>query len=272
MNHFPTPHPKNSLEWRLQSQIEHRRINGTLRTLLPIQSAVEVEKSSKSKMKKQKIDFCSNDYLGLARCPQQLVKVEKMFEYRLNHSKTSATELSSSETMKLGSTGSRLLSGNVPLPRCIEADLALFHNRPDALLFNSGYDANLSLLSSIPIRGRDVIIMDELVHNSLRMGIRMSRKVNRKLGVGATAVVEEGDDNTGENDDIILFRHNDVEDLRNKLANLPETNRTKGRLQEISNGGVVIIVVESVYSMDGDVAPLDDILNSALKFGASVIV
>jgi 8-amino-7-oxononanoate synthase len=134
----------------------------------------------------------------------------------------------------LGSTGSRLLTGNLEYAQILEKHLAIWHKRPAALLVNSGYDANLSVLSCLTLNSQ--VIMDALCHNSLQMGVRLSR--------GAR---------------VRNFRHNNVDDLENILtsrdANLPS-----------------LIVIESVYSMDGDMAPLNQIFDIALKYKACVIV
>ncbi|EED95870.1 oxononanoate synthase, partial [Thalassiosira pseudonana CCMP1335] len=176
------------------------------------------------------IDFASNDYLGLARCPRQHALVQSAY-----------SDLSC--TSSLGATGSRLLSGDSDLARLLEANLAKVHNRPASLLFNSGYDANLSVLSSLPYRhdGDDAIVMDNLVHNSLIMGVRMGRLAN---------------------DRVFLFRHNDVADLKRVLDEVLAT----------SSSPSILVVVESVYSMDGDVAPLKEIFNLCQEKGAGVMV
>lgn len=155
------------------------------------------------------VDFCSNDYLGLAAHP---------FDPGSN--------------LKHGSGGSRLLAGNFPLVEKLEKDLADFHQGEAALVFNSGYDANLGLLSSVPQRG-DTILYDYLSHASLRDGIRLSF---------AKA---------------FAFRHNDLEDLEQKLSN---------------SSGQCFVVTESVFSMDGDKAPLIQIVSLCNRYGASLIV
>jgi len=187
--------------------------------------------------------------------------MERSFQSYLNNNNNNNNKLNPNNTVshyqeiaaKLGSTGSRLLSGNAALPRFVEANLTDVHNRPDALLCNSGYDTNLSILSYIPIYG-DFVIMDELVHNSLVMGVRMSR-------------VNKGD--------VIIFRHNDVGYLETKLLHL-SCRKEERQDALVSREGVssssVIIVVESVYSMDGDIAPLAAILMVASDFGTNVIV
>jgi len=153
-------------------------------------------------------DFFSNDYLGLARV-----------EFENNGSN--------------GSTGSRLLSGNTRFTENLEQKLASFYQTESGLLFNSGFDANLGIFSTIPQRG-DTIIYDELCHASIRDGIRLS---NAKS---------------------FSFKHNDVEHLLQRLKN--KTN------------GDVYVAVESVYSMDGDEAPLQKIAKLCLQFKAKLIV
>ena len=100
------------------------------------------------------IDFCSNDYLGIVK--NDLLQV--------------------SESYKMGSTGSRLLTGNNELAEQTETLMAAFHDAPAALIFNSGFDANTGILSSVPQRG-DTVLYDYLSHASIRDGLR--------LGLGA---------------------------------------------------------------------------------------
>lgn len=159
------------------------------------------------------IDFCSNDYLGLAQDQEIVGNLSKQFS-------------------TLGSGGSRLISGNSPFAERLEKELALFHQAPSGLLFNSGYVANLGLLSCLASR-QDTIIYDQLIHASLRDGIRLSAARS------------------------FAFYHNDLEHLAHKLK------QAKGK---------IFIVVESVYSMDGDEAPLPDIVELAKAYKAAVIV
>ena len=98
------------------------------------------------------IDFCSNDYLGLARMK---MPVENQ-----------------NGTAGHGSTGSRLLTGNSIFAEKLESKIAAFHHAEAGLIFNSGYDANLGLFSCVPQRG-DTVLYDELVHASIRDGIRL---------------------------------------------------------------------------------------------------
>jgi 8-amino-7-oxononanoate synthase len=164
------------------------------------------------------IDFCSNDYLGFARSASLKQSID--------------TEILNYPSGLNGSTGSRLLSGNLNYAEDLEKEIAAFHNYEAGLLFNSGYDANLGLLSSLAQRG-DTIILDELIHASAIDGARLSY-ANR-----------------------YSFRHNDPDSLEAKLK------QAKGNCY---------VVIESIYSMDGDTPPLLEILNITEKYGAYLIV
>ncbi|MBB2144759.1 aminotransferase class I/II-fold pyridoxal phosphate-dependent enzyme [Pedobacter sp. LMG 31464] len=163
-------------------------------------------------------DFCSNDYLGFARSLELKSLIEEQ-----------SKEI---EGLKNGSGGSRLLSGNHPYTEETEQFIANFHHSETGLIFNSGYDANVGLLSSIPQRG-DTIITDELIHASLIDGARLSNAERFK------------------------FKHNDLVDLEQKLKNAK---------------GLIYVVVESVYSMDGDLAPLQEISKLCKLYNTHLIV
>jgi 8-amino-7-oxononanoate synthase len=156
-------------------------------------------------------DFCSNDYLGVVK--------NDLLRTGVNQYKT-------------GSTGSRLLTGNYGLVEKTEALVADFHQAAAGLIFNSGYDANIGLLSCVPQRG-DTVLYDYLSHASIRDGLRLS---------GAAS---------------FSFLHNDVADLEKKLA------RAKGN---------VFVVTESVFSMDGDMAPLKEMAALCQQCNAYLIV
>lgn len=162
-------------------------------------------------------DFCSNDYLGLARSAAMQEAVHTLLQAR---------------PFMHGSTGSRLLAGNYVWIEEAESMLAAFHQSPAALMYNSGYDANIGLFSSVPQKG-DTIIYDQLIHASIRDGIRLSKA------------------------QAFSFAHNDVHDLQKKLKHAE---------------GNIFVAVESVYSMDGDMAPLADFSVLCNKFNAHLIV
>ena len=131
-----------------------------------------------------------------------------------------------------GSTGSRLLSGNSVYTEDLEQYIAGLHNAYAGLIFNSGYDANLGLFSALPQRG-DTIISDELIHASIIDGARLSY-ANR-----------------------YTFRHNHLQSLEDKLK------QAKGNCY---------VVIESVYSMDGDTPSIADILALTEKYEANLII
>ena len=105
------------------------------------------------------VDFSSNDYLGFARNSALKIKINEELEKHPNY--------------LLGATGSRLLSGNLAYAEDLENEIAITHHAEAGLIFNSGYDANIGLLSSIAQRG-DTLICDELLHASLIDGARLS--------------------------------------------------------------------------------------------------
>lgn len=240
-----------NIEERLNQALKRRSEDGSLRSLiLPSHEENNVHEFQSSKTgRSQMIDFSSNDYLGLAHCPHQLEKVSKQFESfrrRITHTHYNNRAL---HPALLGATGSRLLSGDSFLSHEIEQELSIAHNREATLLFNSGYDANLSVLSSIPLP-QDVIIMDDLCHNSLIMGVRMGR------GRGSH-------NSSYANGEVLMFRHNDISHLSQILGDLGSN---------ILDDAKIFIVVESVYSMDGDIAPLVEIFDLAKIHEACVIV
>lgn len=136
----------------------------------------------------------------------------------------------------LGSGGSRLLSGNCAEHRALERYAAQVFGVLRALYFSNGYQANQAVLTSLPQKG-DVIVYDALIHASMREAIQFSAAQGLK------------------------FVHNDMGDLR--------------RVLELARGkqaNMIWIALESVYSMDGDVAPLDEVMALARDFGAYVVL
>lgn len=138
----------------------------------------------------------------------------------------------SSIPAKNGATGSRLLTGNTKLAESTERLLANFFGFDDCLIFNSGYTANLAFFSTIPKRG-DTILYDELAHACIKDGSRLSLAKS------------------------MAFRHNDLIDLEKKIL------KSEGR---------VFVACESVYSMDGDFAPLVNLANLCERHDANLVV
>lgn len=164
------------------------------------------------------IDFCSNDYLGMARSNRLRARIDRI---RAKHPRA-----------PLGSTGSRLISGNSAAAERLEARLAVYHRAEGGLLFGSGYAANSGLFACIAGPG-DTLIMDELIHASSVDGAHLSKA--RKL----------------------VFAHNDLDDLATQL--------------DLASGAT-FIGVESLYSMTGDMAPLPEMAALASEYGAGLIV
>ena len=188
---------------QLKSKLEERKRTGNIRRL---------------SSNKHLIDFVSNDYLGLSRS-------------NALHQRISAYDYSKIIN-KNGSTGSRLLAGNTDECEALESKLANIFQAEAALLFNSGYSANLALISSIPQKG-DMILYDSLSHVCLKEGAWLSKA------------------------DSISFRHNDLIDLEQKLKRAH---------------GSIYVVIESVYSMDGDKAPILEIVKLIKQYNAELII
>jgi 8-amino-7-oxononanoate synthase len=131
-------------------------------------------------------------------------------------------------------TGSRLLNGNLWLHDELERRLAQFFDKPAALVFSTGYQANVGTLSALLAPG-DQVFADKEAHASVIDGCRMA---------GA---------------DLRLFAHNDVAHLRSRLAKAPA-------------GGGRLVVVDGVYSMGGDICPLPEIADACAEFGARLVV
>lgn len=185
-----TPILKN-LDQRIKGFLDKRKEKGNLRSLT---------------IEHELVDFCSNDYLGFAK--------SKTLE--------SAIQLAVSECAlpTIGATGSRLISGNFSITEQVEQAIANYHQAESALLFNSGYNANVGFYSCVP-REQDTILYDELVHASIHDGMRLSKAKKQP------------------------FSHNNLEDLQEKIEQAE---------------GEIFIAMESIYSMDGDAAPIEQMV------------
>jgi glycine C-acetyltransferase len=171
------------------------------------------------------LDFCSNDYLGFARSSDLRILFEE--------------ELKKHPNYNMGSGGSRLLAGNSTFAEELEQEIAKFHQSEAALLFNSGYDANVGIFSSIPQRG-DTIITDEFIHASIIDGVRLSH---------ATRYV---------------FKHNDIEDFEKQMVRATKLAET--------TGGAILVITEGVFGMRGDQGKLKEIIEMKKKFSFRLFV
>ena len=161
-------------------------------------------------------NFCSNDYLGLASHPD----IARAFKQGIDH-------------YGVGSGASHLISGHCKAHQLLEDQLAEFTNRPRALLFSSGYAANLGVINALVGR-TDLVLEDYLNHASLLDGGLLSGAKFRR------------------------FKHCDRHDLQDKLAKL--------------DGARKLVVTDGVFSMDGDRAPLEDLADISANHNAWLMV
>lgn len=198
-----------SLLLKMKKELDQREDSGCLRQLCVISHLV---------------DFASNDYLGLARAKK--LKLASMMEWMKETLTTSINGL--------GSTGSRLLTGNSLYAQKLEEEIAHFHGFEAGLFFNCGYMANVGLISSVAAE-KDSIFYDTSIHASTHDGIRLSKA------------------------QAYPFKHNDLDHLEKRLKQ-HSIYRTK------------FVCVESVYSTDGSIAPLEEMCSLCEKYQAELIV
>ncbi len=161
--------------------------------------------------------FCSNNYLGLA-----------------NHPSVVAAASEALATYGASAAASPLVSGHMSIHRALEEKIAAWKGLDAALVFSSGYQANVGVIGALVGRG-DVVLSDELNHASIVDGCRLSRA------------------------EVRVFRHNDVDHLAELLEACGHARR-------------ILIATEAVFSMDGDLAPLREIVELARRFGAWTLV
>lgn len=167
---------------------------------------------------REMLNFASNDYLGLAGD-------KRLIEAAMNATREWGT----------GTTGSRLLTGHRELHRQLELAIAHLKNTEDAIVFSSGYLANIGTISAL-VNQRDIILSDEYNHSSLKMGAKLS---------GAT---------------VFNYPHSDI----NHLTNLLKNNRHQYRRS--------IIITDTLFSMDGDLCPLPQLVELAQEFDSMLLV
>jgi 8-amino-7-oxononanoate synthase len=180
----------------------------------PIESGQDTEVTIHGK---RVLMFGSNSYLGLT-----------------NHPRIKAAAQQAIEKYGTGCAGSRFLNGTLDIHIELERRIAAFVNKPSALIFSTGFQVNLGVMSSLTGRN-DYLILDEYDHASIYDGTRLS--FSR----------------------VIKYGHNDMDDLARRLAVLPEES-------------IKLIVVDGIFSMEGDIAKLPEIVAIAERYGATVIV
>lgn len=197
-----------SFPLRLEKKLNSRKLQNSFREL---------------SLETNLVDFSSNDYLGFASSEKILLRSQEIIK--------------KSRVLKNGATGSRLISGNHDLYENAEALVRDYHQSEEALIFNSGYDANVGFFSSVPGRG-DMIFYDELIHASIRDGISMSHAKAFK------------------------FKHNNFQDLQVQIE----------RIWKRYSPNEVYIVTEAVFSMDGDAPDLKALAAYAAEKGFFLVV
>jgi len=190
------------------AKLSERQVNNALRKL-PIPNGL--------------IDFSSNDYLGFAQNGTIFKNASSILEKK--------------HVIANGATGSRLLTGNNRLYGELEDFLARFFGSESALVFNSGYDANIGFFSAVPQRS-DVVFYDELSHASIRDGIGMGLAQSFK------------------------FKHNQLEGLNGQID----------RVRERKADSDIYVVTESVFSMDGDSPDLEALVALCEAKGAYLVI
>ena len=176
---------------------------------------------------KKVLMFASNNYLGLA-----------------NHSKVIKAAIEATKKYGVGADGSRLLSGNLQIHRDFEIAIAKFKGGEDAIVWPTGYSANLGVITAIMnppkigpsdfLKSKSIILSDELNHASIVDACRMSRQK------------------------IIVYKHCDTKDLEKKLKKYSKRKK--------------MVVTDGVFSMDGDIAPLDKIVPLCKKHNAMLMI
>jgi 8-amino-7-oxononanoate synthase len=169
---------------------------------------------------KQVLNLCSNNYLGMA-----------------SHPRLKEAAIRAADSHGCGSSASRLICGTLELHEILEKRLAQFMNTEAALVFNSGYAANVGIISSVVGKG-DVVFSDELNHASIVDGCRLSRA------------------------EVVIFPHNDLASLEEKISSSFRQNPNRIRL----------IVVDGVFSVDGDLSPLPELVGLADTYNALLMV
>jgi glycine C-acetyltransferase/8-amino-7-oxononanoate synthase len=206
-----------NLESQLATELELWAKAGLLRTRREVTSAQGARITMDGR---EYVNFSSNDYLGLANDPLL---------------KRAATD--GLARYGVGSGASRLVCGNLEPYRLVEEKLAAFKKKEAALVFGSGYAANVGIISALVGRG-DVVILDKLDHASIIDGARQSEAKIR------------------------VFPHKNLKKLEQLLVSS----------REESNAGRVLVVTETVFSMDGDRAPLREIVRLKEKYGAWLMI
>ncbi len=195
------------------TELAHRRQAGLMRQLRCVDSAQDTWLTVNGR---PALSLCSNNYLGLA-----------------NHPALVDAAARAARDYGVGAGASRLISGSMRPHHQLEEELAALKGAEAALLFTSGYQANVGAITAL-VRQGDVVLSDELNHASIIDGCRLSRA------------------------QVVVYPHRDMHALEERLRNAPGRRR--------------LIVTDSIFSMDGDRAPLHEICELGERYDAMVLV
>lgn len=209
--------PEDHLYSFIDERLKQRKEGQRLRKLHSIESGTDALRISRNG--RELINFCSNDYMGLSKDPRVI-----------NKATTYACEFGA------GATASRLVSGSFTIHEQLETKLAQTFGTEAALLFNSGFQANSTIIATLADR-HSLILADKLSHYSLLQGALASRAEFRR------------------------FEHNDLEDLERRLD--------KAQSQDYNR---ILVVTETVFSMDGDRSDVQGIAELAKRYNTLLFV
>jgi 8-amino-7-oxononanoate synthase len=199
-------------EKQFSETIDALRAKNLFRALTPLDAGTDTSINIHGK---KLLAFCSNNYLGLA-----------------NHPKLKAAAIDAVQTWGVGAGASRLVSGNLRLYEALEEKIAVIKSCEKALVFNSGYTANIGILGAL-IGENDLVLFDRLNHASLIDGVKLSRGKLR------------------------VYRHKDMEQVQSLLSRRAVNQKA-------------IIVTDGIFSMDGDIAPLPEMVALANQYDAVI--
>ncbi|OTA98658.1 hypothetical protein M426DRAFT_28268 [Hypoxylon sp. CI-4A] len=232
------PETRNRLDATLGSLLTRRKSQNKLRRLTHAPANC--------------VDFSSNGYLSLSTNPVVQRSLLSRLQAEVAASENGDGSHGSARSI-LGSGGSRLLDGNSTFAESLEAKIASFHNADAALLFTSAYDANTGLLGCIPQPG-DVIVYDELIHASVHEGMRLSRASKRIPFAHASMSASRSglDSRLGHRS-----KNHGLDEVLGQLSMDEDVKSSKTN---------IFICVEGLYSMDGDVVPLKEVVEIVDRF------
>ena len=224
---------------KLKTELDNRAAQGLLRRRRTLQSAQGVRITVDGTAY---LSFCSNDYLGLANHPQIIAALQQ-----------------GAQQYGVGAGASHLVSGHFAAHQTLEQALAEFVGKPAALTFSSGYMANMGMVQALVGRG-DTVFADKLNHASLNDAMLLSRAGVKR------------------------YRHSDLGHLESLLAELggddaslphpspPPVGEGIKAVQRITDTGRKLILTDAVFSMDGDIAPLPELLALCEQYDAWLLV